>query len=147
MERFNGDSTVRRLDYPLPLTSSNFRHVLLHAAQGKIAYLLQYQTKTTAGVDVPIGSYGGPGFVEVSGAGKFAAGNVGRIHAEIPGDGGMMLCPINKDGLEFMIGGLAIASAGDNHQFRTEEDGADIIALHDRILDLTYEYYGHTPEQ
>jgi hypothetical protein len=135
-----------QLDYPLQLTTSSFSHVLLRAAQGKVGYLLQYQAKNTAGVTIPIGGYGGEkpvGRVPVGGKYVGSAGGDG----EIPGDGGMMLCPVNKDGLEFMYGALAIATTDENGQLRVSQDGADIQDLHDRILELTYTYYGSTPDE
>ena len=130
-----------QLDYPLQLTSSNFRHNLINATHSKLSYLLRYQAKSTAGADIPLGSYGG---LLVGGVSEKVMAKSGA--AMIPGDGGMMICPINKDGLEFMFGGLAITSMGENYQLRSAADGADIIAIHDRILALTYEYYGHVPD-
>lgn len=134
-----------QLDYPLQLTSSNFRHVTINAAQAKAAYLLRYQAKTTAGTQIPIGlganSIGAANLpFGVASSANYSAGG-----AEIPGDGGMMLCPINRTGLEFMFGALAVATVSENGEFRTEEDGEAIVALHDAILRRTYELYGSTP--
>ncbi|SLN23863.1 hypothetical protein RUM8411_00931 [Ruegeria meonggei] len=136
-----------QLDYPLQLASPNFRHLNLNALQAKAAYVMTYQAKTSAGVNVTVapaisgigltGGYGG-----LPGPGNVKAGG----HGEIPGDGAMMLCPINKAGLEFMSGVISIASLDASGQFRVEQDGADIIRLHGEILRRTYEYYGHTPE-
>jgi len=133
-----------QLDYPIQMTSSHYRHVTINAAQGKAAYLLRYQAKSTAGTNIPIAGLVGLG--TITGRANYAGGNGGGSSAEIPGDGGMMLCPINRTGLEFMFGGLAVASVGENGEFRVEQDGKDIIALHDRILARTYEYYGATPK-
>lgn len=137
-----------QLDYPLQLASTNFRHLNLNALQAKAAYVIRYQAKSSAGVTVPIapagfaavgltGGYGG-----LPGPGTVKSGG----HGEIQGDGAMMLCPINKAGIEFMSGVISIASLDESGQFRTEQDGADIIRLHAEILRRTYEYYGHTPE-
>ncbi|XWN30467.1 MAG: hypothetical protein ROR55_23765 [Devosia sp.] len=57
----------------------------------------------------------------------------------------MMLCPVNRSGLEFMFGALAVATIGGNGQFRVKEDGAAIIELRDAILDRTHELYGSSP--
>lgn len=130
-------------DYPLQLTTSNFRHVLLNAAQSKVAYLIRYQAKTSSGVTISIGE---DAIGEIGEIGE--ANTVGRVYggaAEIPGEGAMMLCPVNKDGLEFMFGGLGIATLDKNGQFRVEEDGTAIQQMHERILEATYKYYGHTP--
>lgn len=135
-----------QLDYPLQLTTYNFRHVLLNAAQSKVAYLLQYQAKTSNGVTISIGGLPIGEIGEASQAG-LATGRAYAGTSEIPGDGGMMLCPVNKDGLEFMFGGLAIATLDANGQFRQKEDGAAIQQLQDRILEATYKYYGHTPDK
>ncbi|MEP3280480.1 MAG: hypothetical protein ABJN26_14005 [Stappiaceae bacterium] len=106
-----------QLDYPLQLTSTNFRHNNLNALQAKAAYVMRYQAKSSAGVDVTLappaafagltGGYGGePGNVRSSG------------HGEIPGDGAMMICPINKSGLKFMSGVISIASLDANDPLR-----------------------------
>ncbi len=58
-----------------------------------------------------------------------------------------MLCPVNKSGLKFMYGALAITSLDDIGNIRVAEDGADIQRLRTRILTLTYENYGHVPEE
>ena len=137
-----------QLDYPLQLTTSDFRHVQLNAAQNKVAYLIRYQAKTTRGVNIPLGPFrtmfglGGmrPPFGAASGGAASGGG------AEIPGDGAMMLCPVNRNGLEFMYGGLSVATLDANGAFRPEADGAAIERLHDRILELTYSYYGHRPQ-
>ena len=141
-----------QLDYPLQLTTSDFRHVQLHAAQNKVAYLLRYQARTTRGVSIPLGFRGPQGMAGL-GAGDlflpFGAASSGAGYgggAEIPGDGAMMLCPVNRNGLEFMYGGLSVATLDADGAFRPEEDGAAIERLHDRILELTYSYYGHTPQ-
>lgn len=118
-------------DVPLVLTSSTFRHVLVAAAQARAAYVIDYQALTSAGVHVQIGG----------------ANLGGLIGAEIPGDGAAMLCPINRSGLKFMYGALAVASLDDNGNLRVDQDGADILALRQRIMDLTYENYGHTPAE
>ncbi|RBW52429.1 hypothetical protein DS906_20960 [Ruegeria sp. A3M17] len=137
-----------QLDYPLQLTSTNFRHLNLNALQAKAAYVMHYQAKSSAGVTVPIappassvglnGGYGGYGGLP----GNVRSGG----HGEIQGDGAMMLCPVNKAGLEFMSGVISIASLDENGQFRVEQDGKDIIKMHAEILRRTYEYYGHTPD-
>lgn len=136
-----------QLDYPLQLASTNFRHLNLNALQAKAAFVIQYQAKSSAGVTVPIapaavefGLNGGYGGLYGLGNSKSAG------HGEIQGDGAMMLCPINKAGIEFMSGVISIASLDESGQFRTEQDGADIIRLHAEILRRTYGYYGHTPE-
>ena len=116
-------------DVPLVLTSSTFRHVLVAAAQARAVYVIDYQALTSAGVRVQIG------FVPPNGG------------AEIPGDGAAMLCPINRSGLKFMYGALAVASLDDDGNLRVDQDGADILALRQRIMDLTYENYGHTPAE
>ena len=134
-----------QLDYPLQLTTSDFRHTQLNAAQNKVAYLLRYQAKTTRGVQIPLAA-AFPGTVRRGEGGGYGGGAAIGGGAEIPGDGAMMLCPVNKDGLEFMYGGLSVATLDANGAFRPEEDGAAIERLHDRILELTYSYYGHTPQ-
>ncbi|WP_037308676.1 hypothetical protein [Ruegeria halocynthiae] len=138
-----------QLDYPLQLSSTNFRHLNLNALQAKAAYVITYQAKTSAGVNVTVapaapagigltGGYGG-----LPGPGRVQSGG----HGEIPGDGAMMLCPINKAGLEFMSGVITLASLDETGQFRTQQDGTDIIRLHGEILRRTYEYYGHNPAE
>ena len=136
-----------QLDYPLQLTTADFRHVQLNAAQNKAAYLLRYQAQTTRGVRVPLGlTAETPGFASGVTSGRVAAaGSAYGRGAEIPGDGAMMLCPVNRNGLEFMYGGLAVATLDANGAFRPAKDGAAIERLHDRILELTYSRYGHTP--
>lgn len=135
-----------QLDYPLQLTSSNFRHVNLNALQAKAAYVIRYQAKSSADVKVNVA------VADVMfGVGKFGleygaqAGQLGG-GGEIPGEGAMMLCPINKAGVEFMSGVISIASLDKNGAFRQERDGKDIIQIHNDILTLTYKYYGHTPD-
>ncbi|MEM1155855.1 MAG: hypothetical protein AAGI44_17090 [Pseudomonadota bacterium] len=131
-----------QLDYPLQLTSSNFRHVNLNALQAKAAYVMRYQAKSSAGVNVPIVFSGqrSDGPILLSGAVQGGGGG------EIQGDGAMMLCPINKVGLEIMSGVISIASLDKTGAFRVEQDGKDIVSLHDEVLRLTYRYYGHTPD-
>lgn len=137
-----------QLDYPLQLTTADFRHVQLNAAQNKVAYLVRYQAKTTRDVRVPLGLRTlSPGITTgLAFEGVGAAGGAYGGGAEIPGDGAMMLCPVNRNGLEFMYGGLSVATLDANGAFRSEEDGAAIERLHDRILELTYSYYGHAPQ-
>ena len=136
-----------QLDYPLQLTTADFRHVQLNAAQNKVAYLLRYQAKTTRGVRVPLGlAFETTGTTTGLRSGGAAAAGAYGPGAEIPGDGAMMLCPVNRNGLEFMYGGLSVATLDANGAFRPEEDDAAIERLHDRVLELTYAYYGHTPQ-
>ncbi|MEM1155856.1 MAG: hypothetical protein AAGI44_17095 [Pseudomonadota bacterium] len=135
-----------QLDYPLQLTSSNFRHVNLNALQAKAAYVMRYQAKSSADVRVNVAVAEG-----MFGLGKLTSGYVAEAGqlgggGEIPGDGAMMLCPINKAGVEFMSGVISIASLDKNGAFRQEQDGKDIIQIHNDILKLTYQYYGHTPD-
>ncbi|MEM7446079.1 MAG: hypothetical protein AAF414_22355 [Pseudomonadota bacterium] len=129
----------------LQLTSSSFRPALLDAAGARAGYVIDYQALTSEGVRVQIGiaNFGGGGF------GIYAAGIDlgGFVGAEIAGDGAVMLCPVNSAGLKFMYGAIAVASLDDNGSFRVDQDGADAIALRQRILDLTYESYGHTPAE
>ncbi|WP_421725815.1 hypothetical protein [Bauldia sp.] len=128
---------------PLVITSSTFRPDLIMAMKAKANYIHAYQARSTAGVTVQIAEPAG-----ISGA--LAGGNYVGLSVpeggEIPGDGGVMVCPINKAGLKFMYGALAIASLDETGRFRVEEDGVDIEALRERILTATYEYYGNTPE-
>ncbi|MEM8563660.1 MAG: hypothetical protein AAGF57_15595 [Pseudomonadota bacterium] len=136
-----------QLDYPLQLTSSNFRHLNLNALQAKAAYVIRYQAKSSADVNVTVaigmaielGEGFGPGYR--SGVGQLGGGG------EIPGDGAMMLCPINKAGLEVMSGVISLSSIDANGQLRSEQDGKDIIRIHDDILQKTYQYYGHKPDE
>lgn len=135
-----------QFDYPLQLTTANFRHIQLNAAQNKLIYLLHYQAKTTRGVQVSIASKRPPnglGLAVVNMLEPTASYSGG---GQIPGDGAMMLCPVNRNGLEFMYGGLSVATLNANGEFRSKEDGATIIQLHDKILKLTYSHYGHTPQ-
>ena len=119
-------------DVPLVLTSSTFRHVLVAAAQARAAYVIDYQALTSAGVRVQIGDFS-------------VLEDIGG--AEIPGDGAAMLCPVNSAGLKFMYGALAIASLDDDGNLRVDQDTTDILALRQRIVDLTYENYGHMPAE
>lgn len=137
-----------QLDYPLQLSSTNFRHLNLNALQAKAAFVLNYQAKTSAGVAVQIAPLGAES-VGLNGGygGLYGLGNARSAgHGEIPGDGAMMLCLVNKNGIEFMSGVVSIATLDGNGRFRTDQDGADIIRIHDEIVRRTYEYYGHTPE-
>ncbi|MEM7446080.1 MAG: hypothetical protein AAF414_22360 [Pseudomonadota bacterium] len=113
----------------LQLSSSTFRPVLLDAAEARAGYVIDYQALTSEGVYVQIGP----------------ANIVVAVGAEIPGAGAVMVSPTNSTGLNFTYGALAVASLDDNGSFRVEQDGADALALHQRILDLTYQNYGHTP--
>lgn len=137
-----------QLDYPLQLSSSNFRHLNLNALQAKAAYVMRYQAKSSAGVNVRVEILTGNkvGAVYEPLAFGIASAGSGGGGGEIPGDGAMMVCPINKAGLEFMSGVISIASIDKNGELRAKQDGEDIIQIHDDILRLTYKYYGHTPE-
>ncbi|MEM6582274.1 MAG: hypothetical protein AAF699_13410 [Pseudomonadota bacterium] len=133
-----------QLDYPLQLSSSNFRHLNLNALQAKAAYVIRYQAKSSAGVNVRVEIPDNLNVGAVSSA--FAPIGSGAGGGEIPGDGAMMVCPINKAGLEFMSGVISIASIDKDGALRADQDGKDIIQIHNDILRLTYKYYGHTPE-
>ncbi len=132
-----------QLDYPLQLTSSNFRHVTLNAAQAKLGYLLRYQAKTTAGTTVSIGLLTDSDSDAAAGLGTGRAAYASAT--EIAGDGGVMLCPVNRSGLEFMMGGLAVATLDENGAFRHQMDGAAILSLQAAILERTYDIYGFKP--
>lgn len=135
-----------QLDYPLQLSSSNFRHLNLNALQAKAAYVIRYQAKSSAGVNVRVGILAGRNVGALNEPRAFGIALIGSGGGEIPGDGAMMVCPINKAGLEFMSGVISIASIDEAGELRAEQDGKDIIQIHDDILKLTYQYYGHTPE-
>lgn len=132
-------------DVPLILTSSSFRHVLVAAAQARAAYVVDYQARTSAGVRVQIGpfaffgAFAGGRYVEIGLSSDDGSGG------EIPGDGAAMLSPVNSAGLTFTYGALAVASLDDAGTLRVDQDGADILMLRQRILDLTYQNYGHAP--
>ncbi|MEM6582272.1 MAG: hypothetical protein AAF699_13400 [Pseudomonadota bacterium] len=137
-----------QLDYPLQLTSSNFRHLNLNALQAKAAYVIRYQARSSADVNVTVAL----GMLAVGGGGVFGLGytEVGQLGSgggEIPGDGAMMLCPINKAGLEVMSGVISLSSIDASGQLRSEQDGKDIVRIHDEILKRTYQYYGHEPDE
>ena len=128
-------------DISLLLTSSAFRHKLVAASRAKATFIVDYQALTSRDVTIRIGL----GAVGVQPGSRIV--DYGSVAPEVPGDGGVMLCPVNKSGLKFMYGALAITSLDDGGDIRVSEDGADIENMRDRILALTYELYGHAPQQ
>ena len=128
-------------DISLLLTSSAFRHKLVAASRAKATFIVDYQALTSRDVTIRIGL----GAVGVQPGSQIV--DYGSVSPEVPGDGGVMLCPVNKSGLKFMYGALAITSLDDGGNIRVREDGAEIEEMRDRILALTYEIYGHAPQQ
>jgi len=150
MEKQNRPAVILFLDaqkdVPLLMSSSTFRHNLIAASRAKADFIINYQALTSKDVKVTIGIMTSA----LTGIGPVGAGRIGAYGGsgpQIPGDGGMMLCPINKSGLKFMYGALAVTSLDDAGNFRVSEDGTDVQKLRDRIMSLTYEKYGHTPEE
>ena len=94
-------------------------------------YVLQ---RVTRGVRVPVGVFvRNTGITTGLTSGHAAAlGSAYGGAAEISGDGAMIFCPVNRNGLEFMYGRLSVAMLDADGAFRSDENGAAVESLRAR---------------